>query len=151
MGHRANLIIATNERYDLFYSHWAANTLPQDLFWGPDHAMAFIRVQRHVDESGWLDDIWAEGGAVLDQTNRCLTLFGGEDIRFDVPLRRIYLELLGKVWKGWQVRWAHNGIVDLADYVGYPRDKVWSKNPNRAGNARWFRLNKSHGPTLWAR
>jgi hypothetical protein len=129
MGHRANLIIVNDGRYDLFYSHGAANTLPRDLFWGPDHATAFIRIQRHIDESGWLDEIWAEGGAILDQDRKCLVIFGGEDIRFDVPLRRVYLELLGKVWASWQVRWANNGVVDLADYVGYPREKVLSDKP----------------------
>ncbi len=129
MGQRANLILVQNKQYDLFYSHWAANTLPQDLFWGPDFAMAFIKIQRRVDESGWLDDIWAEGGAVVDQDTRQLLLFGGEDIRFDVPLRRVYIELLGKVWKDWRVQWAHEGIADLADYVGYPRDRVISKKP----------------------
>jgi hypothetical protein len=53
--------------YQLFYSHWCANTLPRDLFWGPNHAAAFIRIQRAVDEdTGWLDEVWAEGGALLD-------------------------------------------------------------------------------------
>ena len=126
MGHRANLVIVKNGRYDLFYSHWAANTLPQDLFWGPDLATAFIQIQRQADESDWLDDVWAEGGAVLDQDHRTLVLFGGDDLAFDVPLRRLYLELLGKVWKGWHIRWAHEGIVDIAEYLGYPRNKVLS-------------------------
>ena len=42
---------------------------------------------------------------VVDQDTRQLLLFGGEDIRFDVPLRRVYIELLGKVWKDWRVQW----------------------------------------------
>ncbi len=39
----------------------------------------------------------------------------------------MYLELLTRVWKGWTVRWAYEGIADVADYVGYPRDRVLSK------------------------
>lgn len=66
MGQRANLILVEAGKYQLFYSHWCANTLPRDLFWGPDHAQAFIRIQRPVGDSGWLDDVWAEGGAILD-------------------------------------------------------------------------------------
>lgn len=57
MGQRANLVIIKQDGYDLHYSHWCANTLPQDLFWGPQHAIAFIEAQPKVDETGWLDDI----------------------------------------------------------------------------------------------
>ena len=66
MGHRANLIVVQYGKYELFYSHWAANTLTHDLFWSPEFATAFIRMQRKVDESYWLDEVWAEGGAVAD-------------------------------------------------------------------------------------
>ena len=66
MGHRANLIIVENETYTLYYSHWCVNTITRDPFWGPDHAIRFFRAQREVDESGWLDDVRAEGGAVID-------------------------------------------------------------------------------------
>lgn len=127
MGQRANLILVEGREYQLFYSHWCANTLPRDLFWGPEHALAFIRIQRAVDDSGWLDEVWAEGGAVVDLDRKHFLLYGGEDVLYDVPLRRIYLELLAQVWKGWTVRWAYEGIADLADYVGYPRDRVLSK------------------------
>lgn len=127
MGQRANLIIVENGAHRLFYSHWCANTLPHDLFWGPDHATAFIRIQREVDESGWLDEIWAEGGAVVDLDRRVLLLYGGEDVLYDIPMRRVYLDLLRRVWTRWEVRWAFEGIADLAEYVGFPRDRVLSE------------------------
>jgi hypothetical protein len=126
MGQRANFVIVEPPQFHLYYSHWCANTLPRDMFWGPAHAEAFIRRQRQVGDDGWLDTVWAEGGAVLDIQNRTLLLFGGEDLLYDVPLRRLYLKLLGKVWQDWKVRWAHEGIVDIAEYVGVPRQKVIS-------------------------
>lgn len=125
MGQRANLVIVrSGGGYDLFYNHWCANTLPLYLFWGPDYAEAFIRTQAQVDESGWLDDIWAEGGAVMDAGRRVLLFYGGEDILYDIPLRKCYLSLLHKVWAGWEIRWAHGGIADLAAYVDHPVEKV---------------------------
>lgn len=127
MGQRANLILAEGDEYRLFYSHWCANSLPRNLFWGPEHALAFIRIQRAVDDSGWLDEVWAEGGALLDLGRKHFLLYGGEDLLYDVPLRRMYLKLLAQVWDGWTVRWAYEGPADLADYVGYPRDRVLSK------------------------
>jgi hypothetical protein len=124
MGHRANLIVVENGTYDLYYTHWGAVTLPGDLFWGPDHAVRFIRMQAPVDESGWLDDIWAEGGAVVDRDRRVLLLYGGEGLLYDAPYRHVYMDLLARVWAPWEVRWAYEGIADLADHVGYPREKV---------------------------
>ncbi len=127
MGQRANLILVEGREYRLFYSHWCANTLASDLFWGPEHAVDFIRIQRVLENSDWLDNVWAEGGAVVDLDRKHLLLFGGDDVGYNVPLRRIYLKLLAQVWTGWTVRWAHEGIADLADYVGYPRDLVLAK------------------------
>ncbi|MEK3913028.1 hypothetical protein [Paenibacillus sp. FSL H7-0331] len=124
MGQRANLIIVSNDTYDLYYSHWCANTLPKDLFWGPQYAIKFIEMQTKVDVSGWLDDVWAEGGAVLDLDNKKLVFYGGEDILFDIPLRNLFLSLMNKTWYGWKIEWAYEGILDLASYVGYPKEKV---------------------------
>ncbi len=90
--------------------------------------MAFIRIQRAVDESGWLDDVWAEGGALLDLERKDLLLYGGQDLLHDVPLHRTYLELLAQVWNGWTVRWAYEGIADLADGVGYARARVLAQS-----------------------
>ena len=133
MGSRANLLIVENGAYRLFYSHWCAQTIQRELFWGPKHAVEFIRIQREVDKSGWLDEIWAEGAAVVDLDKRSLLFFGGESIDFDVPFRRVYLECLAKAWHPWTVRWAHEGIASIADYVKYPRSNVIvpPKQPSR--------------------
>ena len=130
MGHRANLIVVRDGRYDLRYSHWAANTLPRDLFWGPDHGVAFTEAQPAAGDDGWLDNVWAEGGSVINTDARVFRLFGGEDLQYDVPLRRLYLALLAAVWQGWDVGWAHEGIADLADHAGYPRDRVLTAKPD---------------------
>ncbi len=124
MGQRANILLVRGESQDLFYCHWCANTLDEALFWGPERAVAFARRQEPVDKEGWLDNVWAEGGAVIDEGRRALLLFGGEDILYDIPLRRVFLDLLGLVWEGWEVRWAHEGIAEMADRAGLPRERV---------------------------
>jgi CubicO group peptidase (beta-lactamase class C family) len=126
MGQRANLIIVREQAYELYYSHWCANTLPEVLFWGPEHALSFIERQTRVDESGpgWLDEVWAEGGALLDLEKRKLLFYGGEDILLDVPLRNLFLRLMEKIWPGWEIIWAYEGILDLATYVGYPQETL---------------------------
>jgi len=129
VGQRANLILTHSDgKYDLYYNHWCANTLPVHLFWGPEYAEEFIREQSPVDESGWLNDIWAEGGAVIDAPNRRLLFYGGEDILSDIPLRNVFLCLIQQVWGGWELRWAYEGIADIAAYVDYPVERVISES-----------------------
>lgn len=135
MGQRANLIIATKDSYELYYNHWCANTITRDLFWGSQHAINFIKAQKKVDnENGWLDERWAEGGAVVDIERKVLLIYGGEDLKYDIPLRRVYLKLLAQVWNGWDIRWANEGIADFADYVGYPKEKVLTEYENEENN-----------------
>lgn len=131
MGQRANLVIVQNGVYELYYSHWHANTLPDDLFWGPEHAAAFIAMQQRREADGWLDDVWAEGGAVMDLDTRTLLLYGGEDLCYDLPLRRVYMELLRYTWPSWTLRWAYEGIAEMAAFVGYPVQAVL--NPRERG------------------
>jgi hypothetical protein len=130
MVKKANLVVVQHGKHELFYSHWRANTLPQDLFWSPEFATAFIRKQHKVNESTWLENIWAEGGAIVDWDAKIFLFFGGEEILYDVPLRCIYLELISRVWRGWQIKWAHQGIADLANYLNYPLSNIIREQNN---------------------
>lgn len=144
MGHRANLVIVRNHSYELYYSHWCATTLPEDLFWGEPYAVQFIEAQRRVDETEWLDDVWAEGGVVLDLEKKKLLFYGGEDLHYDLPLRQLFLKLMRQVWDGWEINWAHEGIVDLASYVGYPKEKVLTGRNKEANDASLAPPEKKH-------
>lgn len=116
MGQRANLWLRTGEGDSLFYTHHRANALDAELFWGPDAAMRFARALPRAE--GWLDEVWAEGGAVIDAVERVLLWFGGEDVLLDVPLRRVCLGVMRELWPGWEIRWAHDHVLDLVRYVG---------------------------------
>jgi hypothetical protein len=120
MGHRTNYAILDQGQLRLFYSHWGALSVAQDLFWGPEHAIAFITEQEEVDPGRWLDEIWCEGGAALNADTKTLCLFGGEGIEYPDAARDAYIELLGALWgqHGWSVSWAHAGIHDLVACVG---------------------------------
>lgn len=127
MGHRANLVLVESTGYQLFFCHWCSKSIPQAAFWGPDQALSFVLQQKPVSrENGWLDDVWSEGGLLIDPTRKVMLLYGGEDLLYVIPLRRLYLELLRENWSGWNIRWAHEGIFDLADYVGLPRSTVFA-------------------------
>ncbi|AKF11258.1 hypothetical protein [Sandaracinus amylolyticus] len=124
MGHRANLVLVEHGETRVFYGHWSSIALVNELFWGHEHARAWILDHREVGDEGWLDDVWAEGGAVLDVDRRVLLLFGGEALRGDAARRCTYLGLVREVWTGWDVRWAERGVLDLAEHVGIPASRV---------------------------
>lgn len=125
MGQRCDLVVIEGGRRERYYSHWAANRLDLELFWGPTQAARFIRAQQDVAaDAHWLDEIWAEGGAVLDLDRRALTWYGGEDMVFDVPQRRRYHELAAHPWRRFELSWAHEGVADLADTLGLARATV---------------------------
>lgn len=121
MGQRANLIIMENSEYTLYYDHWAANSLDAYLFWGPEKAVTFFKNHEKSGEEYWLDTVWCEGGAVIDLDLKVLLFFGGEDIFYDIHLRNTYLKLLSEMWPGYLIKWAHHGVLDLAEYVGYSK------------------------------
>ena len=125
MGQRANFVLVDEEGWRLHYSHWAANRVSRILIAGPAAATRFIEAQ-HVcpdREHDWLDDVWAEGGAVVDHTARQL-LFYGDDLALDIAPKRALLRLLELTWPGWEIRWAYDGIGDLAAAVGVDRSVV---------------------------
>ena len=130
VGHRANYLLLRDSGYELFFSHWGANRVGHDLFWGPLHAEEFVRRQTSTEH--WLDDVWCEGGACLDFRSRELLWFAEEDAKYDPYVRAVWQHLMGAMWEGWTIRWAERGIVELAERAGVPREKVLvSRGPGR--------------------
>jgi hypothetical protein len=124
MGQRANLVIVRRHTWRLYYDHWCANRLDIELFWGPRLAADFIEQREPLSDcNDWLDEVWCEGAAILDEDRKSLVRYGGEDIEYDIPLRRAFLDLMKCQWQGWEIRWAAGGIVEVGGYLGLPADK----------------------------
>ncbi|MFF2483836.1 hypothetical protein [Paenibacillus sp. NPDC058071] len=135
MGQRANLVILQANGYELYYNHWCANTLPNELFWGENHARSFIEAQAKVANDDWLNEVWAEGGALMDLENRKLLFFGGEEERYNIPYRRLFIKLMDIVWEDWEIEWAEEGIISIVEYLGLPRQIVLSDAEDELGNS----------------
>lgn len=122
MGDRANYAIRENGQVELYYSHWGAATVAEDVSWGPAKTEAFIR--RNEPTTEWLDDVWAQGGIALDKDNRLLTYYYTE-WPDEEDLRRAYESLLEETWRGsaWSVGRAQTWQA-LAAAVGVEPDVV---------------------------
>lgn len=126
MDHCCQCVIVEHGQRDLGYSG-AAETIASDLVWGPGWTLELIRglLDKADHPSNWLDETTCGGAVLVDLDQKVLLFFGG-DIKYDVPRRRAFLDLLQVQWPGWTVRWAHEGIVEVAEYAGYAaaRDRL---------------------------
>ncbi|MDJ0835252.1 MAG: hypothetical protein QNK37_01985 [Acidobacteriota bacterium] len=119
MGHRANLVLIEKKGYRLFYSHWAGTMLPEDIFWGPEQTLEYFRAHSEVEPDDWQDCVLGEGGVLMDRYKQHLIVYGCSYVATDLPVRRLFLEALKETWPGWTIQYAYNGVLDLAEYVGY--------------------------------
>jgi hypothetical protein len=87
---------------------------------GPDIALSHWDAHGELD--GWWSDAVCDGGALIDADARRLlfftvqpwTVWPGEAFAY----RAAMLDAYARVWAGWQVEWAYDGIADLARYIG---------------------------------
>lgn len=129
MGNRANFVIVDNQEWRLHYAHWTGCRMLDALAFGPETALRYVDSQRSCSKRDWLDPAWADGGAVIDLDRRRL-LFFGDELMIGIPERRAMLQVLDTMWPGYAVRWAYDGLAELADYVGAElRVHDWPKRP----------------------
>jgi hypothetical protein len=62
----------------------------------------------------------------MDFDAKHLLWFGGEQLTGQVPMRRVHSMLMAKLWQGWTIRWASEGVADIARYLGRPVASVLS-------------------------
>ena len=125
MGDRANYAVRENGQVRLYYSHWGAVTVAEDVFWGPLQTEEFIRNNKVTTD--WLDDVWAEGRIALNKDDRHLTYFYFE-WPLDEDIRKVYESILTETWaaQGWKVQRAQQWS-DVAHSVGVDRALVTSE------------------------
>jgi hypothetical protein len=127
MGHRADLIVLRNGKWKLYYDHWCASRIEIELFWGPEVAIAFIEQREAREDNTQINWGGAQGGVIVDLDLRVLLFYGGEDIGLNVSQRNAYILLMQQNWPNWTIEWAHQGVVDLGNYLGIPRDSYFKK------------------------
>ena len=116
MGHRANYVILEGDRREIYYSHWGATAIPQDVFMGPRACLDYFRSFTPQDDL--LDDCWCEGAALIDLNEHRLCFYGGEDILNCQAYQRMEVEVLKPLWNNWRVEWAGQGLFDIIAALG---------------------------------
>jgi hypothetical protein len=152
LGERANYVLVRGGQWRLRYSHWGATEIARDVFWGPERALRVIESCELVES--WLDEVWCQGAVLMDCDHQRLLFFGGGALEHDLPLQRIYLQMLAHTWRGWQVQWAYNGILDIARYVAVESNKIVVRDsdyekPPKIGRIRSLRRLGPNEQGIW--
>ncbi len=129
MGNRANFVIVKDQEWQLYYSHWAGYRILDALIGGPQLALRYTKSLRQCAKDQWVDQLWADGGAVVDLDRRRV-LFFGDELMARMQERRALVSVLAAVWPDYAIRWAYDGTAELAGYVGVELPPhTWDKQP----------------------
>ncbi len=121
MGNRANFVVIENKQWRLHYDHWAGCRMLDALIGGPGLALRYVERLRRCDDE-WLDEVWADGAALIDLDHRRL-LFFGDELMTTMAERRAMFAVLAVLWAGYEVSWAYRGMSEIAEYVGYDLER----------------------------
>ncbi|GAA4259400.1 hypothetical protein [Dactylosporangium darangshiense] len=151
MGDPANYVVIERGETLLGWSRWGGHRVVADLRAGPEAATEALRPRRPAvppppntaEALLWsgvmpveelMDDRSCIGGALIDHDRRELLAFEWfEDYAMFVD----GLATLVEAWPGWRVRWAYDGVLDLAAYLGHDRAPLL--RPDRPADAPFLR------------
>ncbi|MGW0160842.1 hypothetical protein ACWDUN_16200 [Mycobacterium sp. NPDC003323] len=106
-----------DDGWQLRYAHWAGCRMLDALLAGPELATRYILAQETSEF--WTDELWSDGGLLLDLVERRL-LFFGEELMSTMNERRAMFEVLRMLWPGYTISWAYGTTAEIAAYVGAP-------------------------------
>lgn len=130
MGSRANYILIEQGKTKMY--KYRAYNIPEILLAG--FASARIYIQHLMPCEELWNEIWADGGVLIDSDRRQLLFWGYDDgILCEPHLRRFFLPALHYLWPGWTVEWALHGVADLADYLHIDRSTVLTREEFEEG------------------
>ena len=138
MGHRANFVIISNNRATIFYDQWAALGGAIAIFCeGPDACVSSAT----EEEEDLMDDVWCEGGYLVDFDRNVAMVFGwtdgldekswddeadgdGDDdeqrhVGYQIANAKTPADFapIADQWPGWTLSWAHNGVNDFTKWL----------------------------------
>lgn len=117
MGNRANIVLVDQDGWQLRYAHWAGCRMLDALLAGPELATRYILAQ--TTSEFWTDELWSDGGLLLDLVEHRLIFFG-EELMTTMNERRAMFAVLRILWPGYTISWAYGATAEIAAYVGAP-------------------------------
>ena len=110
MGNRANYILKKDNDFDIYYTHWRAINVAQDLTLGQKQFIKLVKEFDKVDEL--LNEPWIEACVLLDFNSKKLT-FWETEMLFETSVREEYINQLEKIWENWSINFVENEMYGI--------------------------------------
>lgn len=119
MGCRGSFVIRENGINTYLYDRSFGAGIMPDIFYGVDSTLSMFG--RGREDETILDEVWGEGGVIVDLDAKVM-MFWGSDVLFDnVPLIPHLISFMETfTWKGWDVRHAQWGMLSMGKYLDLP-------------------------------
>ncbi len=109
MGDRANYVIKTGRKLDIYYNKWSATRIESDLYLGEHIFLDFVRtcdVHEHL-----LDPIFLEAFVIADIEKKILGYWSWH-MEMETSVMRYYQSALQEKWPDWQIIHLANNMYD---------------------------------------
>lgn len=125
MGQRGNYIIKSRGKVDIFYTHWRANLIVNDLLLGPSKYIDFVKQFDKTDEL--INEPWIEGCVLVNMESKRLLFWEIEQL-FEFTLREKYLNKLKKIWKEWKIEFLEKEMYDIENILKIDYTSIQKKS-----------------------
>jgi hypothetical protein len=115
MGNRANYVIKTGKKLDIYYNKWSATRIESDLYLGERIFFDFLRTcDVHED---LMDPVYMEAFVIADIEKKILGYWSWH-MEMETSVMRYYQSALKEKWPGWQVVHLANNMYDAEPLMG---------------------------------
>jgi CBS domain protein len=132
VGSRLGVLLKTAAGWEIFYDHWAAQTIGLDI--ALDGAQATIeRVRRMApmgvdDPHAWKGATWIEGTLLIDEARK-LVVWAEESEALYMP--RLINYLVEHTWPGWTAVWSAEGTRGTLRAAGVDPTTIFTYRSDR--------------------
>ncbi|ORA22591.1 hypothetical protein [Mycobacterium aquaticum] len=142
MGSRLGTIVLTESGPELYYDHWAAQTIGMDI--AVDGFEATLTRVREMEPLGvaspneWRGATWIEGSLLIDLPRQ--RVVWAEESEFEY-LPRIVNHLIEQTWPGWEAVWSPEGVRGILWLAGVDPATIFSeydRSPRASEDLAWF-------------
>ncbi|WP_418057625.1 hypothetical protein [Pimelobacter simplex] len=142
MGSRLGVIVLDGSRADLYYDHWAAQTIGMDI--ALDGFEATVDRVRRMEPMGvdtpaeWTGATWIEGSLLIDLRRRLVAWAEESELNY---LPRIVNHVVEHTWPGWTAVWSAEGVRGVLRLAGVDPTSLFAEpdwSPNVENPMAWL-------------
>ena len=132
MGSRLGVLLKTYSGWEIYYDHWAAQTVGLDIAIDGTEA-TYERVRRMSpmgvdDPHAWEGATWIEGTLLIDETRK-LVVWAEESEALYMP--RLINYLVEHTWPGWTAAWSAEGTRGTLRAAGVDPATIFTHRSDR--------------------